>query len=240
MKLIQDRLQTRPPEPNAYNQDNPWFWRAAFRGHDVPADIEERAATHYERHEFDDAETIFRLLVDAFDDYAEGHNYLGLIAYQRSRLADAVGHFRKTVEIGRRLFPKRVARSSWWTNLSTRPYMRGLGNLALALNESGAFAEALEICRRLEDECDDPITANAHRASVCMNASRWADAAKAALHNRNVNPTESLVAGLAQFERGQREDAIVSPPARRTEQPSRSPDACRSAHPVAGEFTGGP
>src|SRR6266511_1980327 len=101
VELIGARLRTPAPKPAKYNEDNPWFWRTAFRGREVPGDIEELAAGHYEQHEFDKAEVIFRLLVDAFDDYAEGYNYLGLIAYQRSRLPEAIDHFRKTIEVGR-------------------------------------------------------------------------------------------------------------------------------------------
>jgi tetratricopeptide (TPR) repeat protein len=208
--LIGARLRTPARKPAKYNEDNPWFWRTAFRGREVPGDIEELAAEHYERHEFEKAEVIFRLLVDAFDDYAEGYNYLGLIAYQRSRLPEAIDHFRKTIEVGGRLFPKRVSRSSWWTDLSTRPYMRGLGNLALALNEAGEHEEALAICDRLENECADLMSSNGHRAPVYLNTGRWADAAKAALHNRNVNASESLVAALAQFEAGRRDEAVAS------------------------------
>jgi len=210
LELIGARLRTPAPKPAKYNEDNPWFWRTAFRGREVPGDIEELAAGHYERHEFEKAEVIFRLLVDAFDDYAEGYNYLGLIAYQRSRLPQAIDHFRKTIEVGRRLFPKRVAKSSWWTDLSTRPYMRGLRNLALALNETGEYEEALAICDRLENECDDAMSANGHRAPVYLNTGRWADAADAALYNRNIDASESLVAALAQYEAGLRDEADAS------------------------------
>ncbi len=210
VQLIGARLRTPAAKPAKYNEDNPWFWRTAFRGREVPGDIEELAAGHYERHEFEKAEVIFRLLVDAFDDYAEGYNYLGLIAYQRSRLPEAIDHFRKTIEVGRRLFPKRVAKSSWWTHLSTRPYMRGLGNLALALNETGEYEEALAICDRLENECGDAISANGLRAPVYLNTGRWTDAADAALYNRNVDASESLVSALAQYEVGLRDEALVS------------------------------
>jgi len=210
VELIGARLRTPTPKPAKYNEDNPWFWRTAFRGREVPGDVEELAAEHYDRHEFEKAEVIFRLLVDAFDDYAEGYNYLGLIAYQRSRLPEAIDQFRKTIEVGRRLFPKRVAKSSWWTDLSTRPYMRGLQNLALALNETAQYEDALVTCDRLEKECDDAIAANAHRAPVHLNTGRWTDAAEAALYNRNVDPSESLVAALAQHEAGQRDEAVVS------------------------------
>ena len=39
------------------------------------------------------AEAIFRLLIDCFGEYADGYNYLGLIAYQQRKLDQAVAHF---------------------------------------------------------------------------------------------------------------------------------------------------
>src|SRR6266568_789581 len=210
VELIHRRLRTPTPKPAKYNEDNPWFWRTAFRGNDVPPDIEELAADHYTRQEYDKAEVIFRLLVNAFDDYAEGYNYLGLIAYQRSCLPDAIAHFRTTIELGRNLLPKRVTRSNWWNDHSTRPYMRGLQNLALALNESGGFDEGLKVCDRLETECSDAIAANAHRAPIFLNTGRYAEAVRAALFNRQIAPSESIVAALAQYETGEHRDAIAS------------------------------
>jgi tetratricopeptide (TPR) repeat protein len=209
-ELIDLRLRTPTPKPARYNEDNPWFWRTAFRGREVPADIEERAADHYEKREFEKAEVIFGILVEAFEDYAEGHNYLGLIALDRGWLPEAIERFRKTIELGRRLFPKRVAKSSWWTDLSTRPYLRGLKNLALALGQAGEEQEAFAICDRLERECDDPSSANALRAPVYLNTGRWAEAATAALYNRNLDPSESLLAALAQYEAGDSRAAVVS------------------------------
>ncbi len=72
------------------------------------ADAEEHAAGFYER-----GEAVFRLLADCFDGYAEGYNYLGLIALQRDKLEEAIGHFQKTIELGRKLFPKRIGKKRY-------------------------------------------------------------------------------------------------------------------------------
>jgi tetratricopeptide (TPR) repeat protein len=158
----------------------------------------------------DRAEAVFRLIVECFDGYADGFNYLGLIALERGRLEEAIAHFRKTMELGRRLFPKRVARSRYWSDDRTRPYMRGMRNLALALNRAGRWDEALSVCDRLELECGDRITAMAHRGAVWMNGGRWAEAAGAALYLRGIDPAESLVAGFAQFEAGRPREALTA------------------------------
>lgn len=69
------------------------------------------------------AEAIFQLLVSAFDDYAEGYNYLGLIALEQRQYKKAVEHFEKTVTVGRNLFPRRLPKKDYWLDHSTRPFM---------------------------------------------------------------------------------------------------------------------
>ncbi|GEM_PF-5237000 len=86
--------------------DMPWTMRLN-RQH-IPVDVEELAGSYWEKRDLSKAEAAFSLLVNAFENYAEGHNYLGLIALERRQLTDAISHFRKTVEVGRRLFPKRM------------------------------------------------------------------------------------------------------------------------------------
>ncbi len=180
MDLIRWRLQLRDQSESRWNVDNPFYWRFALQGRDVPPDTEEHAAGFYERGEYDRAEAIFRLLVDSFDGYAEGYNYLGLIAQEKRNLDEALAHFQKTVELGRKLFPTRISKKRYWNDHATRPYMRGLRNLASTLNEAGRFEEALALCDRLDDECGDDITATWHRAVIYLNTGKWQQAAAAA------------------------------------------------------------
>jgi len=205
--LITWRLERCEQESSEWNADNPFYWRFALRGSEVPPEVEEQAAGFYERGEHDRAAAIFGLLVDCFDGYAEGYNYLGLIALDRERLEEAIGHFEKTIEVGRRLFPKRIAKKWYWKETSTRPYMRGLRNLALVLNQAGRYGEALVICERLEHECGDDAVAAAHRASSYLNTGRWQLAADAARRLGGIDPSESLVEAFARFELGDRQEA---------------------------------
>ena len=82
-ELIDWRLKAPAKEPNQWNGDNAFYWRFAARDTRVPPDIEEQAAGYYERGEYARAKAAFKLLTDTFEDYAEGHNYLGLIAVER-------------------------------------------------------------------------------------------------------------------------------------------------------------
>ncbi|MFB3906364.1 MAG: tetratricopeptide repeat protein [Acidobacteriota bacterium] len=146
-------MRTCDQEESEWNRDNQFCWRFSLRGSDVPPDAEEFLESYYEKRNYRKAEAGFRLLTECFDRYAEGYNYLGLIALDEGRLDDAVRLFQQTVEGGRRLFPKRISKKRYWSDLATRPYIRGLRNLTLTLNRVGRFQEALELCDRLEREC---------------------------------------------------------------------------------------
>jgi tetratricopeptide (TPR) repeat protein len=216
--LITWRLKLCDQKESQWNADNPFYWRLSLRGGEVPSDTEEHAAGFYERGEYEKAEAIFRLLVDCFDRYAEGYNYLGLIALQRWNLDEAIRHFKKTVELGRRLFPARITKKRYWSDLSTRPFMRGLRNLAMALNIAGNFEDALATCDRLADECADEWTATRYRADVYLNTLRWeeaADASQKLLAGESAagffkEPHAGFTAAFALFELGQNEDALRS------------------------------
>ena len=206
-ELIDWRLESPEAPADQGSGDDDFLWRFATRDLRVPYDMEEEAADLYEKREYPRAIVAFKILTDTFEDYAEGHNYLGLIALDEERLDEAIAHFEKTMELGRRLFPKKIAKDRWWSDHATRPFMRGLQNLALALNQAKRFDESLAACDRLHHECHDDITAAAHRASVYLNTARWQQAYDAARFIHQVSPSESLVAAFAAFELGTKGDA---------------------------------
>lgn len=206
--LIDARLALRDQRETPWNTDNPFYWRFTLQGQGVPPDIEEEAAGLFERGDYERAEALFRLLIDCFEGYAEGYNYLGLIALEQRKLDVAIERFQKTIELGRKHFPARVRKASCSSDLATRPYLRGLRNLALSLNEVGRFEEALAICDRLVSECGDEDTARWHRATACLNTRRWKQAADAAERSIGLDPAAGFIAAFAHFERGNREDAL--------------------------------
>ena len=208
--LIHWRLKLRDQKPSEWNEDNPFYWRFALQGREVPPDTEEHAAGFYERKEYDKAHAVFRLLIECFGEWAEGHNYLGLIAYERNKLEEAAAHFEKTVELGRKLFPARLARKWYWRDIHTRPYMRGLMNLARTLNEQGRYEEALRLCARLEDECGDELASADFRSSILLNTGQWKPAAETAQRaGGDANPFAGFSEALARFELGEAEEALV-------------------------------
>jgi hypothetical protein len=207
--LIQWRLKLRNQESSQWNADNAFQWRFTLQGAEVPPETQEQVAGLYERKEYEKAKPTLRLLIDCFDHYADGYNYLGLIAYDERKLEEAIGYFEKTIEVGRRLFPKRIAKKRYWSDLATRPYMRGLGNLARALNEIGRYKDALALCDRLAYECGDEFTAAAHKADICLNTGQWQSALESSrAGGGDANPSAGFTEGFAQFALGSAEDAL--------------------------------
>lgn len=208
-QLIHWRLDLRKQEPNEWNVDNPFYWRFTLQGPRVPPDIEEEVAAFYKKGDYDRASVLFRLLIECFEDYAEGYNYLGLMALDQNKLEEAIGHFQKTIDTGQKHFPKKISRKRYWNDLSTRPYMRGLRNLTIALNRSGRYEDALTLCDRLEKECMDEISATAFRATIYLNLGHYHQAADSALKIKDFDSSEGLIAGFAVYELGRTEDALA-------------------------------
>jgi tetratricopeptide (TPR) repeat protein len=209
-QLLRFRLDTCGREENEWNRDNPFHWLSSIRGKELPVEIEEELAHFFERGETDRAEKLFRFAVECFPGYAEGHNYLGLIALDRGRLDEAIASFEKTVELGRKLFPRRIARAQYWTNLETRPYIRGLRNLALALERAGRWDESLAVCDRLESECGDRVSALATRSAVWIKTGRFAEAAGAGQALLDLGVGIAFVLAIAQHALDQPRASLAS------------------------------
>lgn len=202
------RMAARENEPSEWRSD-PFGWRLVLGKPDLDLDMEEKAAGYYQRGEYDRAERLFRLFVEAYPSYAEGWNYLGLIALRRGELKEALAHFEMTEKVGRTLFPRRIAKKDYWGRHETRPYMRGLRNQWNVLNRLGRHAKALKIAERLDRECGDDLVASSFRAATFLNTGEWQLAHDAATFVTGIWPSESLVAAFAAFELGDRDGARV-------------------------------
>jgi tetratricopeptide (TPR) repeat protein len=208
--VLSFRLRNLSDREDEEERRDPFGWFAALRGPGVPPEAEEHAVGLLEAGKFDRAEAAFRLLVDCFPDFADGHYYLGRVAVEQGRLEEALGHFQRTMEVGRRLFPKRIGKKRYWSDHSTRPYMRGLSNTAVVLSRMQRYDEALALTDRLEKECGEAAGAMDIRATTYLNMGRWRDAAENATRLRGLWPQNSLVAALAQSELGDGEAATAS------------------------------
>lgn len=207
--LIEWRLTLRDREQSEWTADDEFCWRYALRGwgRDVPPEIEEEAVGFYDRGDYERAAPIFQLLVDCFDRYADGHNYLGLIALSRSDFPTAISRFEKTIELGRKLFPAKIGKKRYWADHDTRPYMRGLRNLTLTLVEAGRFDEALKVCDRLERECGDIESASWHRATIGLNTRDWKSASEGEGF-MELDAARGFLIAFAELERGRLDVAV--------------------------------
>lgn len=212
VRLDRDYWRTRKndDEEALLDRHDPFCWRYEVQGTEVPGDIEEIAAGFYESGDYEEASKLFRLLTRSFPSYAEGYNSLGLIDLREDRPKEAIEQFRKTIKYGRALFPKRMPKSSYWRDHSTRPFMRGLQNLSYALIQAGRFKESLEICQQLERECGEAgqLTATAHRAAAYLNLQYWQLSLDAALELIGVDPSEGFIAAFVSYELNNKADAV--------------------------------
>lgn len=201
-ELLRWRLDMLDHAPDNEFTRDPFGWALALQRQDVPPEMEEMAADSWEKGDLERAEKVFGLLVDAFPSYAEGWNYLGLIALRRREHDLAIERFEQTIRIGRTLFPRRIPKQDYWRRHETRPYMRGLMNVATALIRAGRYDDSLAAAKRLEAECGDEDTARRHRLLVYLNQRDWHSALKeiSAIHDYDTG--DSLLAGLAALEVG--------------------------------------
>lgn len=181
LEYVQHRLEwrlrmARERKPSAFTTDTPFLWRYQGRSHDVPHEADEEVHELYEQGKYDEVVARARLLTEAFPTFADGFNLLGLVALERGRHDEAILHFQKTIEVGRTLLPRHVRKDAWWDDHSTRPYMRGLGNLAITYNRAGRYEESLGTCDQLA-LCHDPVRVVAHRGPVLLNLGRCEEAA---------------------------------------------------------------
>jgi tetratricopeptide (TPR) repeat protein len=214
LQLLRDLIDSRLRlvdliKEGSFNRDNEFGWKVRVAGKAVPVEAEEWLDGLEQRGEDDKAEALASLLVEVWPEFADGYNKLGLIALERGQYDQALLWFARTMEIGRTLFPKRIAKSRWWVDHDTRPYIRGMRNTALTLLWCGRYDEVLPWCDRLESECFDVDAAALHRGSALLNLGRWRESREAVERYVEIWPEEDFLAAFASFELGEYDDALA-------------------------------
>lgn len=208
--LIDWRLKTCDgTHGSEFGQDNPFYWRAMAWRREVPPEAWEKLGALFQRGDYDEAEALARLLTECWPNFAEGYNYLGLVALEREELDAAAGFFDEAIKVGRSLLPKRVRKDSWWSDVDTRPYIRAIIYKSQALNRAGDHVGALLLCDRLEHECHQDVSAAVERIPVLLNAGKWEEAGQEARTVCAIYPWANLPLAFALFEIGDREEALV-------------------------------
>jgi tetratricopeptide (TPR) repeat protein len=209
-ELIDWRLRTCDgKDPGPFNQDNPFFWRSMSHRRDVPSEEWEKLAQLYDSGKYDEAEAIARMLTECWPNFAEGFNYLGLIAMERNDHEKALAFFDEAIKVGRTLFPKRIRKDMWWSDGDTRPYIRALIYKTQLLNRTGDFVGALILCNRLETECHQAATAASEKIPIFLNDGKWEEARKAAQYVAGIYPYENFPLAFAYFKLGNHQEALV-------------------------------
>jgi len=94
------------------------------------------------------AAKLFRRALELDPQHADAHNHLGIISMEAKKLKAAEEHFRAAIDGGQRRLERDGAQVRWGF-IENRPYLRGLGNLALLLAEQRKWAEALAIHKQM-------------------------------------------------------------------------------------------
>ncbi|MCP4604140.1 MAG: tetratricopeptide repeat protein [Proteobacteria bacterium] len=207
--LIDWRLKLADQKPSEWNRDDPFYWRTLMNRRSVPPEGMEQLSERFNKREYDKAGALAKLLTECWDNYAEGYNYIGLIALDRDELDIALTQFEKAMEVGRTLFPKRIGKDSYWSDHSTRPYIRSLVYLAQTHNRLGDFEEALTYCVKLDKECHQDVTAAMERIPIYMNSGAFHHAVDSAKFVHMIYPHENLPLAFALHEIGDEYEARV-------------------------------
>lgn len=88
---------------------------------------------HYTKREFDKAEPLLKMVLDAEDRFADVHDMLGVIAHTRGNFAAAEKHFERALEIN-------------------PAYTEAALNLAVTYNDRGKYDRARDLYARLRAE----------------------------------------------------------------------------------------
>jgi len=91
---------------------------------------------------------VFRRVLEIDPRHADAHNHLGIASMDARKLKAAEQHFRAAVDGGECHLERDGARVPWGI-IENRPYLRGLGNLALVLAEQRRWPEALAVHQQM-------------------------------------------------------------------------------------------
>ena len=80
--------------------------------------------------------------------YADGYTHLGNIAWRKGDWKQAESLYHRAVEEAEPEV-KDITKGSFWSNLETRPYMRGMHGLGLTAWKQNSFEDAIEIFKRM-------------------------------------------------------------------------------------------
>lgn len=209
-QLIDWRLAVCDQEESEWNQDNPFHWRLTWMRQEVPGSQWETLAELYDQCKYDEVEALAGLLTECWPNFAQGFNYLGLVAMRRGRHQEAAARFDEAMRVSRAALPKRIRKEMWWSDHETRPYIRAIIYQAQALTRLGDYTGALQLCDRLESECHQDIAAADERAPIYLCAGRWEDAIKAARYVSELYPTRRFLLAFAHAESGNRDESLAA------------------------------
>lgn len=193
-------LAARADDETQFSRDSPSLWRQAAKSRSLPLGGWEQLEDLWDHGKYAEAEALARLLAQAFPLFADGHTYQGLAAMERNDPVAALAHFVQAESVGRKAFPRRIAKSRYWDDHHTRPFLRAVMHQVAAHNRMDAHANALAVCDRLQQDFGQDITADELRVPVLLNAQNWKEAARIAHSLVGLYPENHFAVALATWE----------------------------------------
>ena len=204
ISLLVERLQwllhAPPPASSEFTRDTPSLWRQAAKARSVPLHGWEQLDDLWNRRKYTEVGALAGLLSEAFPMFADGHNYLGLAAMERGDLTAALANFQSAQVAGRKQFPRRIAKSRYWSDHDTRPFLRAIMHEVAVHNRLGEYKKALDLCDRLERDFGQDITAEALRVPVLLNDRQWQEASRMAERLVGIYPENHFLVAFAALE----------------------------------------
>lgn len=201
---LQELLRT-VANPAHADRDSPSLWRQAAKSRHQPLEGWEELDDLWEEGKYQEVEDLAGLLVEAFPMFTDGHNYLGRVALENGDFKGALRHFIQAEAVGRQQFPSKIAKSHYWQDMKTRPFLRAVMLQVAVHNRLADYEAALALCDRLEGEFGQEINANQLRIPMLLNTGEWARAAKVSVGLTGLYPSDHLPAALAYWELDQRQ-----------------------------------
>ncbi len=197
---LQWLLQATAPSSSEFTRDTPSLWRQAAKARTVPLHGWEQLDDLWNQCEYTEVEALAGLLSEAFPMFADGRNYLGLATMERGDLVAALARFQEAEVVGRKQFSRRIAKSRYWSDHDTRPFLRAIMHQVAVHNRMGAYENALGLCDRLERDYGQDITAEALRVPVMLNDRQWQEALRMAERLVGIYPENHFLVAFAAME----------------------------------------
>ncbi len=209
--IIDDPNEIHQPLKLTFTGNREWVFSDQDTSDEV-YELFEEALDHIEEYEYVSARKKLMKLLELNPDHIDALHHLAIIEKKRGNLELSKELWKRGVEVGRTVIPKRFKRGSSripWSNLDNRPFLRCLHGHAFALIDEGRVDEAIQAFQELIDyNPDDNLGARDNLISMLIEKDRLGEAFELSKkYDDDSGPCIMYGRALANFLKGNIEDA---------------------------------